>query len=157
MKIRVSIVAFLSEFGVSKVVGGDENGFGADLFFSIDVAADRYIAEDEADVEALCCTSLVQICGQDNSTVEDPRKSLDRASESLVVENSRSARSRISVDKVDTTGVMTPDKIWVCRDNDRWLQIAIRVNVLDGVDDTVNLQSIHRIVNEDSKPTPHGN
>nr|DAO92821.1 MAG TPA: hypothetical protein [Caudoviricetes sp.] len=82
---------------------------------------------------------------------------MDGASESLVVENSCGARSRISVDKIYTTGVVSPDNIRVCRDDDRWLQIAIRVYVLDGVDDTVNLQSIQRIVNEDSESTAHSN
>lgn len=55
--------AFLSELVVAKVVVGDENGFSADLFCSIDVTTDRLFAEDEADVETLCCASLVEICG----------------------------------------------------------------------------------------------
>lgn len=55
--------AFLSEFVVAKVVVGDENGFSADLLCSIDVTADRLVAEDKADVETLCCASPVEICG----------------------------------------------------------------------------------------------
>ena len=51
--------AFLSEFVVAEIVVGDENGFSADLFCSINVTTDLLVAEDKADTETLGCTSLV--------------------------------------------------------------------------------------------------
>nr|DAN32767.1 MAG TPA: hypothetical protein [Caudoviricetes sp.] len=150
--------AFLSELGFAEVRKRNEDSFSTDLFFSIeDFTAGLLLAEDVADDEALCCASLVHICGKDHSTVNDPRNSLNRATESLIEENSCSARSRNSVDKVRTVGIMSPGNIRVCWDDDGWLQTAIWVDVWDGIDDTVDLQSVQRIVNEDSKPTPHSN
>lgn len=52
--------AFLSKLSIAETVERNEDSFSTDLFFSIvDFAAGLLLAEDEADVEALCCTSLV--------------------------------------------------------------------------------------------------
>ena len=52
--------AFLSELSIAETVERNEDGFGADrLFSSDDLSAYLLLAEDEADVEALCYTSLV--------------------------------------------------------------------------------------------------
>jgi hypothetical protein len=52
--------AFLSELSFAEVGERNEDRFSTDLFFSIeDFTSGLLLAEDEADVEALCCTSLV--------------------------------------------------------------------------------------------------
>ena len=78
-KMRVSIVVCLSELSIAEAVKRDEDGFGANrLFSSDDFSTDLLLAEDEADVETRTCTSFVEICRQDDGTVEDPRNALDR-------------------------------------------------------------------------------
>jgi hypothetical protein len=107
---------------IAETVERNEDGFGADrLFSSDDLGADLLLAEDEADIEAGSCASLVEIRREDDGTVEDPRNTLDRAVERRVVENPGSAGLRIFIYEIHVTKAMRSSDHRKRRKNDRGL------------------------------------